>query len=166
MNEQELLKKVFKDTKVEDQNYWLEQCDKQSALALSMLFVRESLKLLQKPNQTEWLDATIKELERRIGKDDLYSIGFLPEKPDLLAAVKSVKDSNVDTAALTHIIRESQKDVLHGMFSLLGGGHCFEDSLESNWGLFELDDDGNPDKGFVMLNEIVCEFEPEIDDKP
>ncbi|TDR16345.1 hypothetical protein [Marinicella litoralis] len=160
MKEQDLLKKVFEKTNATNQEYWLKQCDdKESAIALSMLFVRESLKLIQKPNQTEWLDATIKDLEFRIGRDDLYSTGFLPEKPNLLSAVKSVKESNVDRSALTHIIRESQKDVLYGMFSLLGGGHCFEDGLESAWELFEIDEDGKPKRGFVMMNEIVNEFE-------
>jgi len=64
----------------------------------------------------------------------------LPEKPDLLVAVKSVMDSNVDIVAVSHIIRESQKDVLYPILSLLDGGHCFADSLESNWAVFELDD--------------------------
>ena len=76
---------------------------------------------------------SLEEIEAETGclrncKTDIYSLGFRPEKPNLLSAVKAVKSSNVDVAALTHIIRESQKEVLYGIFSLLGGGHCFEEN--------------------------------------
>ena len=108
---------------------------------MAMLFLREAWEFVQSPGDSSWVEATIGELQSRVGRDDLYALRFLPERPDLLAAVKAVKESDVDIDAVTHIIREAQKKVLYGLISILDGGHCFSDGLESNWGLFELDEE-------------------------
>ena len=165
MNDRDLLRKVFESTPVDDEEYWLEQCSEQESVPMTMLFAREAWNLITDPGNTEWVDATIKEAESRVGREDLYAMRFLPEKPTLLAAVNTVKNSNVDIEAVTHIIREAQKDVLYGLLSRLDGGHCFADGLDSDWGLFELDEELEPKRPLMMLSEIAHMFDPDPSDE-
>lgn len=164
MNDKELLAKIFGDLAIEDKDYWMDNCDDRQSVPMAMLFLREAWEFVQSPGNSEWIDATIREMESRIGRDDLYALRFMPEKPDLLAAVKAVKESDVDIDAVTHIIREAQKDVLYGLISILDGGHCFSDGLDSNWGLYELDEELEPKRPVMMLKEVAHTFDPgEID---
>ena len=165
MNDKQLLTEVLKDSVVEDKDYWLEHCSKSQSVPMTMLLEREAWKGVLKPDQVEWIDATIQSLEQRIGRDDLYALRFLPEKPTLLAALKSVKESGVDPLVVTHIVRECQKALLYRVFSLLDGGHRFEDGLDSNWGVFELDKDLNPRRPLMMFGDTAHEFDPLKDEQ-
>ena len=58
-------------------------------------------------------------------------------------------------------LREAQKDVLFGLVSILDGGHCFSDVLDSNWGLYELDDELEPKRPVMMLSDAARMFDPD-----
>jgi len=160
MNDKELLQKILEGTSVEDKNYWLEQCNSQESVPMTMLLEREAWKGVIAPEQNEWIEETIDSLRSRIGRDDLYAKAFLPEKPNLLAALEHIKQSDVDLSAVSHVVRESQKALLYWMFSLLDGGHSFEDSLDSNWGVFEFDDELEPKRQLMMFRGTAHEFDP------
>lgn len=164
MDDRQLMAKVLAELVIEDKDYWIDSCDDRQSVPMAMLFLREAWNFIRRPGDSKWVDATIAEMESRMGREDLYSLRFLPEKPDLLAAVKAVKDSDVDIAAVTHIIREAQKDVLYGLVSILDGGHCFSDGLDSNWGLYELDEELEPRRPLMMLSDAAHLFDPDQSD--
>jgi hypothetical protein len=124
------------------------------------LFARECWAGVLDPNDTAWLDSAIAEFESRQGRKDLYALKCLPEKPELLAALKEVKGGAPSIAALTLLIREAQLSVLGNITRLLDGGSCFHDGLEDNWVLAARDDKGNPGKGFGSVAEMVWDFDP------
>ena len=159
MGDRELLAKILADITIEDKDYWMDHCDDQQSVPMAMLFLREAWNFIRKPGDSEWVDATIREMESRIGRDDLFALRFLPEKPDLVAAVKAVKESDVDINAVTHIIREAQKDVLYSLISILDGGHRFSDGLDSNWRLYELDEELEPKRPVMMLSDVAHMFD-------
>ena len=164
MDDRELLAKVFADLDIADQDHWMNSCDDRQSVPMAMLFLREAWKFIRSPGDSAWVDATITEMESRVGRDDLYALRFLPEKPDLLAAVKAVKESDLNVDAVTHILREAQKDVLYGLVSILDGGHCFADGLDSNWGLYELDEELEPKRPVMMLGDAAHLFDPDQSD--
>lgn len=160
MDDKELLTKIFENTPVKNQDYFLDKCSESESVPMTMLFAREAWKGVLASNQNEWIDASINSLKGRIGRDDLYSKAFLPEKPDLLSALEHIKESSVDESAVSYVVREAQKDLLYWIFSILDGGHCFSDGLDSNWALFELDEDLTPKRQLMMFQGTSHEFDP------
>jgi hypothetical protein len=164
MKDKDLLQEILAETAVDEQEYWMNSCSTEESVPMSMLFLREAWSGVMKAKQTEWIPRLIESLQERIGREDLYALRFLPEKPDLLAALQQVQENNTDLQALSYIVRESQKGMLYWLMQLLDGGFCFDDGLESNWQLFEIDDNGKPLRPFMMLQDVASEFDPEKSD--
>lgn len=152
--------KVLKGVEFESKDYWLSQDSEQQSIPLTFLFAREAWRGVIEPEQTEWLDQMKTDLESRKDRDDLYSLRFLPEKPDLLSALSTLKAQGVDEKALSFLIREMQKNTLYHLSSLLDGGHCFHDGLVSDWGVFEMNDSAVAKRQFLMLCEMLHELDP------
>lgn len=158
----EHLLNILRDAKIDNVDHWLEQYELfKTPLLEKALFMREVWRPIIREGTTDWIDSTIADLESRVGRTDLYALRFLPEQPDLLAALRHVKESDVDLKAITHIVRESQLSLLGWIISVIDGGHCFEDGLSSNWSLCANDSDGEPLEPFHDMKGYIWDFDPD-----
>jgi hypothetical protein len=145
-----------------DPTHWLEQSERYGTPILEKaLFLREAWAPVLRKGDTSWVERSIAELESRVGRKDLYALRFLPERPDTLAALQHVKQSSVDLAAVSHLVRESQLSVLSRLISIIDGGHCFEDGLSSDWILCASEEDGDPGQSFGDMKDYLWDFDPD-----
>ena len=159
------LLRILADAKIADSEQWLEEEQKYGTPVLEKaLFMREVWAPILREGDTSWIDKSVADLEARIGRSDLYALRFLPQEPGLLAALHHVRSTEVEPAALTHIVRKAQLSVLGWIISILDGGHCFGDGLSSNWSLCSDDEDGNPSQPFANMQELVWLFDPDRKD--
>jgi len=63
MSDRDLLRKILKDTPVENKEYWLDQCDERQSVPMTVLLARAVWNFVQKPGVTDWVDATNDALE-------------------------------------------------------------------------------------------------------
>ena len=158
----ETLLRILREARIDQADHWLGEEERYGTPILEKaLFMREAWRPIIREGTTEWIDQTITSLESRIGRKDLYALRFLPEQPDLLAALQHIKGSDVELSAITHIVRQSQLSLLSWIISILDGGHCFEDGLSSNWSLCANDEDGEPSKSFGDMKDYIWEFDPD-----
>jgi hypothetical protein len=151
-----------------------------------ILFMKHVWDKVIRKNAGPWLRPTIDELENRVGRKDLYALRFLPERPELVEALKRIEDSNVDESDLTVIVREGQLAMLEHIISMIDGGMAFEKG-EDEWGLFEVkfldsevkaetmthemaekysqlyNDDMVPTRPFSDMKDYVWDFDPDKD---
>ena len=164
--EERALIRVLNQAGIDDSESLLESHREYGTPVLAKaIFMREAWRPILRNGDSSWIDNTIEEMKSRVGRTDLYAKRFLPEQPDLLAALQILKRSNADLEAVTHIVRQAQVSVLDWLVSILDGGHCFEDGLDSCWSLCANDESGDPTIAFGDLKYEIWEFDPEKERK-
>jgi len=116
------------------------------------LFLRQAWSLILREDDTDWIHGEIARAQRR--PDEPYaSIGH---------ALRRCVEKGASAQDLTDIVRGKQAELLHYFCYLLGDPSFPEKELsELQWGLFEIDVDGNPiPPGISMLHESVLSTDP------
>jgi len=160
------LRRIFTEMGVEDPDYYVKEADEYdepTPMLSKVVFMRECLKTLIKANDEKWIDEHIEAYQKRTGKKDLYSLRFEPEMPELLTALLNVQEKGVDPKNLGLIVREYQRHVLASVISLIDGGYAFEEGVDSDWGMFQIDDDLMPTYGFGDMKDMIWELDPDKD---
>jgi hypothetical protein len=116
------------------------------------LFLRQAWSLILREDNTDWVQGEIARAQRR--PDGPYAgVGH---------ALRRCVEKGVSIQDLTDIVRGKQAELLHYFCYLLGDPSFPEKELSDlQWGLFEIDMDGNPiAPGIGMLHESVLETDP------
>jgi hypothetical protein len=164
--EEQTLRRILNEARIPNPDEWVEDSERYDlAILAKAIFLREAWRPILRKSDNSWIDEIINELENRIGREDLYAKRFVPEMPDLLVALKSIKASGVNPADITTIVREFQLSLLDWLMSILEGGHCFEDSLSDCWTLVGVDPKApvGPSQTFGPLKELIGGFDPDKD---
>ena len=149
---------------IDNVDYYISEADAYSEpvpMAEIALFLREAWRPVLASDAEGWVTELVDELDSRGERDDLYALRFLPERPELLAALKDVAASGVPEQSLSTVVRAFQVGMLEHLVNLLDGGHCFEDGLVDNWSLASLDENLDPQYRFGDMKHMLWEFDPE-----
>ncbi|WPD22961.1 MAG: hypothetical protein SD837_00060 [Candidatus Electrothrix scaldis] len=164
--DEEKLRKVLADCGIEDIDYYVNEADAYrtpTPMLSKVVFMRECFSAILRKDNKNWLDDHIEAHERYMGKTGLHSKMLDPDVPELLAALVRVKEQGVDPKDLLIIIREYQYDVLGSISSLIDGGIVFEEGIESDWGLFQIDEKLKPTYDFGNIQDMIWDFDPDRD---
>ena len=116
------------------------------------LFLRQAWSLIVREDDMDWIHGEITRAQRR--PDGPYAgVGH---------ALQRCVEKGASAQDLTDIVRGKQAELLHYFCYLLGDPSFTEKELSDlQWGLFEIDMDGNPiPPGIGMLHESVLETDP------
>lgn len=102
------------------------------------IFLRELWKLVIPKGSREWL--------RHLD---------LPDDDGSGGPKRRLKESSASIDDLAELVRAAQTDVIRNVASLLDGYTPEGGMVEINWGLYELDDDGIPQRDMDGLHESV-----------
>src|SRR5262249_44563334 len=99
------------------------------------LFLRQAWSLVLRDDDTDWIEGEIARAQQR--SDGPYAgIGH---------ALRRCAEKGISAQDLTDIVRGKQAELLHYFCYLLGDPSFTEKELtDLQWGLFEVDTDGNP----------------------
>lgn len=109
------------------------------------VFIRQAWKKIIHNNQS-WIPAM---------REDRYT------PLEVQNALRRVFSQGVDEQDLTTIVREMQKNLLFDLCYLLDDPGSLEPEIQDlEWGLFQIDKDGNPTEPISGLHESVMDLDP------
>lgn len=116
------------------------------------LFLRRAWQYVVSDDNPAWIDRWIAYAQRRFGEP--YS-GSGP-------ALESLRRKGATDEELTAIVRDAQAELLFGVCFAVndGAGDVPEGVPRLAWGLFEVDETGNPGKCINGLHESVLDTDP------
>ena len=163
--EKDELLRILEDRNIPFPDDWVREAIEDGAPSRDKaLFLREVWSVVLRESNVDWLEQSIAELSSRIGQNDIYSIRFRPENPELLSALVELRRSAVPIEPLTHVIRQGQIHAIEWVLSLIDGGHCFGDGLAGRWGMFGVDENSNATSPFGDMKDVYWLFNPDRKD--
>jgi hypothetical protein len=143
---------LFEKLGARDPESWAaSQLDENIPQLHRFLFLREAWRRVVSDGDPKWIDAHIRESEKR------------PDAPytGVGAALKRALAAGVSPEDLTEITRGIQAQFLFGLCYMLEDNGLTEPELEGvAWGLFQTDEDGQPLAPITGLHESVLDTDP------
>lgn len=144
---------LFESLGVSNPDWWVqEEHKKKASLMPSILFLREAWSHVVSNTDSSWIDLAIAESKAHFGEP---CTGIGP-------ALQRIRKQGVDPQDITDVARIKQFELLYALCEQLEGIQEWEDEDREPiaWGLFVLNDEGNPATRVTDLIRLILAMDP------